>query len=647
VSGPFGHEAGGRLGSTPLLVSSRQITNVPKRRPVGEEMPGPRKPTTKKPAGEAVRPLVGPREEAVRTIATSLRAERETIRRAWVSEMARRGLGRLISPAEAEAESARIYDALVECLETGRYHSAQAYAQDMAERDVFRGIGAKQVIGRLLVLRDVCGRTLCGRSGDDLAEASDALDVYEPVVNRILTIVFMAFLQERERAVGRRREQLGALVEAGKVLAAERSLVAVLQRIVEVACRLLGARYGALGTLDASGAVDHFVTTGLSEAQRAAIGSQPRGLGILGVAVRERRPLRLRDLTEDPRVHGFPPHHPTMRSFLGVPIISRGQVFGHLYVTEKQGAEEFSKEDEHLAVTLAGQAAVAIENASLYEQLTRSFEELQQSQDLLVRQEKLASLGRLAAGVAHELNNPLSAVAGFAEALQRHVTDGACGDDRRFGDCREYLGMIQSEVGRAAAIVRRLLDFARQREPAFGPVDVGQVMREAVAFVERQARLANRQIRMEPVGDGALVRGDSQMLHQVLLNLLTNALDAVEAGGEITVTARRTGTGRLVDSSLSQLGRDPARVDVSTNRPVAGSTDWVEIVVSDTGAGIAAEHLPKIFDPFFTTKEVGKGTGLGLAICQSIVEQHGGRIEVDSRGPGQGTTVSVRLPLAA
>ena len=124
------------------------------------------------PAGEAARLPAASHEEAVRTIATYLRAERETIRRAWVSEMARRGFGKLLSPAEAEAESARIYDALVECLETGRYHSAQAYAQDMAERDVFRGIGAKQVIGRLLVLRDVCGRALCGRCGGDRAEAA-------------------------------------------------------------------------------------------------------------------------------------------------------------------------------------------------------------------------------------------------------------------------------------------------------------------------------------------------------------------------------------------------------------------------------------------------------------------------------------------
>ena len=610
-------------------------------------MPGPRRRTTKTPAGETARRPAASREETIRTIATFLRAERETIRSAWVSEMARRGFGKLLSPAEAEAESARIYDALTECLETGRYHSAQAYAQDMAERDVFRGIGAKQVIGRLLVLRDVCGRALCGRCDAEPAEASGALDVYEPVVNRMLTIVSMAFLQERERAVGRGREQLGALVEAGKVLAAERSLVALLQRIVEVACRLLGARYGALGTLNASGAVEHFVTTGLSDAQRSAIGSEPRGLGILGVVARERRPLRLRDLTEDPRAHGFPPHHPAMRSFLGVPIISRGQVFGHLYLTEKHGAEEFSKDDEQLAVTLAGQAAVAIENASLYEQLTRSFEELKQSQGLLVRQEKLASLGRLAAGVAHELNNPLSAVAGFAEALQRHVSEGACVGDQRFGDCREYLGMIQGEVSRAAAIVRRLLDFARQREPTFGPLDLAQVLREAVAFVERQARLTNRRIHLEAVGDGARVQGDAQMLHQVFLNLLTNALDAVEGGGDITVTARRASAGSLVDLSRSHLGKDTARVDPSTDRPVDGSAEWVDVIVSDTGVGIAPEHLGKMFDPFFTTKEVGKGTGLGLAICQSIVEQHGGRIDVASPGPGRGTTVTVRLPLAA
>ncbi len=602
---------------------------------------------TPKPRAPAAGPAPCPsasRDDVARAIVARLRADREAVRQAWIAEMIRRGLARLLTPEEAAAESARIYDALVECLETGRYHSAQAYAQDMAERDVFRGIGAKQVIGRLLVLRDVCGRLLHGHGGDD---PDGTLEVYEPVVNRMLTIVVMAFLQERERAVGRGREQLGALIEAGKVLTAERSLDAVLQRIVEVACRLLQARYGALGTLDAAGTLDRFVTTGVDEEQRARMGPLPTGRGILGVVVRERRPLRLRDLAADPRAHGFPPHHPAMRSFLGVPIVARDRVFGHLYLTEKQGADEFSKEDEQLAVTLAGQAAVAIENASLYEELRRSYDELQQSQHLLVRQEKLASLGRLAAGVAHELNNPLSAVAGFAEALHRHVGGGECGTDRRFGDCREYLGMIQTEVARAAAIVRRLLDFARQREPAFGPVDLAEVVREAVAFVERQARLANRRIAVTSGGQGFVVRGDAQMLHQVLLNLLTNALDGVEAGGEVSVAVRRAAeAGQLGDQATRPPGETPLVAAQPPSRPAAIPADRVDLIVSDTGSGIAPEHLGRVLDPFFTTKDAGRGTGLGLAICQSIVEQHGGSIQIRSDGVGTGTEVVVRLPLA-
>jgi len=553
-----------------------------------------------------------------------LRDEREAVRQAWMAEMTRRGLLKNLSPEEAEAESATVYDALVECLQTGRYHSAQAYAQDMAERDVFRGIGAKQVIGRLLVLRDVCGRFLHTKYQGRPRELRRALDLYEPVVNRILTIVVMAFLQVREKAVGRGREQLGALVEAGMILTAERSLLSVLQRIVEVACRLLQAKYGALGVLDGQGRLEQFVTTGIDEETRARIGPLPSGKGILGVLAREGKPLRIRNLAEDARAHGFPPNHPPMHSFLGVPIISKGRLFGNLYLTEKQGAEEFSKEDEKMAVTLAAQAAVAIENASLYEEVQRSYEELKRSQRLLVRQEKLASLGRLAAGLAHELNNPLSSVAGFAEAIQRRAAEGEMARQPGATDVLEYLTLIQEEVSRAAGIVRRLLDFARQREPTYGAVDLQGIVTKAVSFVQRQARLANQQIIVSPFPEGSLVHADAQMLQQVFLNVLTNALDAIEGGGEVRIAARQRREGD---------GRGPGEA-------------WLDVMVSDTGIGISPEDLPKVFDPFFTTKEVGKGTGLGLAICQSIVEQHRGSIEVQSEGMGKGTVVTVSLPLA-
>jgi signal transduction histidine kinase len=406
------------------------------------------------------------------------------------------------------------------------------------------------------------------------------------------------------------------------VLTAERSLEAVLQRIVQVACRLLGARYGAVGVLDAQGGLGQFITAGISDEAKARIGHLPVGKGILGVLVREGKPLRLRDLSQDPRAHGFPPNHPPMHSFLGVPIISKGRLFGNLYLTEKQDAEEFSKEDEKLAVTLAAQAAIAIENASLYEEVQRSYEELKRSQHLLVRQEKLASLGRLAAGLAHELNNPLSSVAGFAEGLERRL---AGGEPRDVADVQEYLTLIQEEVSRAATIVRRLLDFARQREPTVGLVDLSGVVRSAVGFVERQASLANQRIVVAPFPEGSTVQADAQMLQQVFLNLLTNALDAIEGAGEVRITARHV-------PGAGSGAQAPRR--------------FIEVTVSDTGSGIMPENLTRVFDPFFTTKEVGKGTGLGLAICQSIIEQHRGSIEVQSQGLGKGTAVTVSLPLA-
>jgi signal transduction histidine kinase len=430
----------------------------------------------------------------------------------------------------------------------------------------------------------------------------------------------MAFLQEREKAVGRGREQLGALVEAGMILTAERSLLSVLQRIVEVACRLLQAKYGGLGVLDSQGRLEHFVTTGFDKETRAQLGSLPVGEGILGLLAGEGKPLRIRDVTQDSRAHGFPPNHPSMHSFLGVPIISKGKLFGNLYLTEKQAAEEFSKEDEKLAVTLAAQAAVAIENASLYEEVRRSYEELKRSQHLLVRQEKLASLGRLAAGLAHELNNPLSSVAGFAEALQRRAAEGEMAPQ---AEVQEYLTLIQEEVVRAASIVRRLLDFARQREPSFVVADLEDVVMKAVSFVQRQAHLANQRIIVTPFPEGSRVYADPQMLQQVFLNLMTNALDAIEDGGDVRITACRR----------SRDGQEPGEA-------------WLEVTVSDTGVGISAQNLPKVFDPFFTTKEVGKGTGLGLAVSQSIVEQHRGTIEVASEGIGKGAVVTLSLPLA-
>jgi len=172
-------------------------------------------------------------------------------------------------------------------------------------------------------------------------------------------------------AVSSNETRMRALVKTGVAITSELSLDALLQRLVEAASELTGARYAALGVIDRSGSeLERFLTTGIDTETHAAIGELPRGRGILGVLIREHAPLRLHNLGDDPRSVGFPPNHPPMGTFLGVPIHLRGVAYGNLYLTEKAGGEDFTDEDQELVELLASQAAVAIENARLYEAAT-------------------------------------------------------------------------------------------------------------------------------------------------------------------------------------------------------------------------------------------------------------------------------------
>jgi len=556
-------------------------------------------------------------------LASYLRQERQVLQHHWVRQMRASNLLRDTPLEELKADFAAFHHTFADCLETGEYEAARSLARSMAQ-PVGRGrITTARIIDSLLALRDVHWRSLFEKYQSDVELLAAALDLCFSVADRLLALVVLGIGVEQATASQQEIRRLRILVKTGMVLNAKLSLPAVLQRIANMACKLVGAEYGALGVVDGKGGLSQFITAGIDEKTKSAIGPLPVGKGILGVLVRAAKPLRLKDLRTDLRAHGFPPNHPPMKSFLGVPVVSRGKVFGNLYLTEKQGAEEFSEADEAVAMTLAVQAAIAIENAGLYGELHRSYQELKRSQDLLLRQEKLASLGRLAAGLAHELNNPLNSIAGFVEALSRRCEADSLRASREFEDFPRFLSIVQTEVDRAAAIVRRLLDFARQREPSLEVVDLGMLVSKSVAFVDRQAAVANQRIVVEPLRVSIRVRGDPQMLQQLLLNVLTNALDAMEHGGEVRIAV---GITRARHGSL-------------------GQADMATLSIADNGCGIAPENLSKIFDPFFTTKEVGKGTGLGLPICLSIVEQHEGTIEVKSEGVGKGTTVIVKLPV--
>jgi len=201
-----------------------------------------------------------------------------------------------------------------------------------------------------------------------------------------------------------------ALVEAGIALSSELSLEAVLQKLIETATTLTGARYAALGVLDPTGSrLERFVTTGIDAETHRAIGDLPTGRGILGVLIRDARPLRLHDLGEDPRSVGFPPGHPPMRSFLGVPVALRGIGYGNLYLTEKYDGGDFTAEDEDAVMLLAAQAAVAIENARLYESATRWSTQLESLNEVALALISELELGPLLELIAARLRPLLDA----------------------------------------------------------------------------------------------------------------------------------------------------------------------------------------------------------------------------------------------
>jgi signal transduction histidine kinase len=245
-------------------------------------------------------------------------------------------------------------------------------------------------------------------------------------------------------------DRLRGLVEAGIALSSELSLDALLQRIVETAAELTGAHYAALGVIDRSGQrLERFLTTGIDAKTHAAIGDLPQGRGILGVLIREAKPLRLGRIADDPRSVGFPPNHPPMGTFLGVPIVLRGVAYGNLYLTEKRDGLEFTEEDEELTQLLAAQAAVAIENARLYESSTRWLRQLESLNEIgnaLAAELELEPLLALVARRLQELVDARLVLIALPEGESLRIA--AAEGDSAFGVTGMELDIDRSKAGR-------------------------------------------------------------------------------------------------------------------------------------------------------------------------------------------------------
>jgi signal transduction histidine kinase len=322
----------------------------------------------------------------------------------------------------------------------------------------------------------------------------------------------------------REDERLDMLIEAGLTLASELDLETVLGRILEVAVSITGARYAALGVLgEDSPRIERFITLGVTDEQRAAIGHPPVGQGILGLLIREQRPLRLPEIGRDPRSVGFPDHHPPMHSFLGAPVKAAGRVFGNIYLTEKQGADEFDEDDEAAVVVLAAQAGVAIENARLYEETRKAQDELARL-ELLDERERIAK--DLHDGVIQSLFavgmglQGTAAMAGDEEIARRieHATEEI---DRAIRDLRNYIFGLRPGVLADRQLDHAVRQLAREFEERAGVLtiievdtsvaaelaslasDVVQIVRESLSNVSRHAGATSCRISLRRTERGA------------------------------------------------------------------------------------------------------------------------------------------------
>lgn len=300
---------------------------------------------------------------------------------------------------------------------------------------------------------------------------------------------------------------------------------------------------------------------------------------------------------------------------MAIPLLARTGSDSVLYLERSASCPPFGADDLSWVATLASQIAVDLENTRLYSQLHQAFEELNRSRDQLTESEKMAAIGRLASGFAHDLNNPLGSILGFIDLANRSIQRSGNPVPEALG---EYLAKAKDAADFCRALSRNLLAFARRRpfgESSHGAFSIEDTIESTLAVCDASIRQSGCQIEVN-VPEGLSLSGDPSTLQQVVMNLVVNAADAIadseQEGGTIVVT-------------------------------VSSASNGIDLVVSDNGPGMPREIADRIFEPLFTTKTESRGTGLGLFVVNRIIEEAGGSIEVETE-PGSGTRFKLEIP---
>jgi two-component system NtrC family sensor kinase len=449
----------------------------------------------------------------------------------------------------------------------------------------------------------VLGVLNAGKTGREAPFGHHDLELLSILASQVAIAIENSRVHEATRS---RTGQLAALNDLGRVVTSSLDLDEVLRLAMQGINDIIKAEAGSLVLLDeTTNELVFRVSLHGDSRQRPPLTLQ-MGQGIAGWVVKEGEPLLVPDVSADPRhlrqaseKFGLKAH-----SILCVPLVIRDHVIGAIELVNKVGGE-FTNEDLELLNSMAATVAIALENARLYTELAEFTLELERSQAQLVKAERLAATGKLAASLAHEINNPLQVI----QNCLHLVTQGRPLDENKR---QVYLSMAREEVQRLIDLVQRMLDFYRPSTESKGPLDMQVVLDDVLALVGKRLQHANVMVRRNAVDPMPPVLGDANQLKQVFLNIIINAVEAMPAGGDLFLDA----------------AWDAQRNEVSMS-------------FTDTGEGIPPSELGSIFDPFYTSKP--KGTGLGLSISHGIIERHGGRIDVKSE-VGQGSTFTLSLP---
>jgi signal transduction histidine kinase len=412
------------------------------------------------------------------------------------------------------------------------------------------------------------------------------------------------------------RELLQTLYAISDHLAASLDLDWVLSRVLDLSISATEARQGSIFLLPAPETpTPRILHRDLPPEEADQAISQVLTEGLAGWVVQHQEGIIIFDTAQDPRWVSLPDDRNPPKSALAVPLMADNRVFGVLTLDHAAPAH-FQSQHMGLMRAIAHQAATAIEKARLHKEVSSMAEvlaerveertrELRETQAQLVQAEKLAALGELAAGIAHEINNPLHILQAYVEYMASMADV-----DITF---LELLEPMRNALDSIARLAGQLRDFSRPASGEWRPLDLNNTLTGVLKLVNKEMMHCQIDVVKQLTSDLPLVSGDARQLEQVFLNLILNARDAMPGGGRLAI-----------DTYAGQ--------------------STVHIRFADTGFGIEEEDLPRIFEPYFTTKE-DRGTGLGLAICQRIITLHGGKISVSSR-LGEGAVFILHLPIS-